>query len=163
MSEGDSPVTVVVHAELDPEEFAIHHTDPNLDRWQALAEQALRTEGVTAGELDLSFITSDAMTELNETHMGKVGPTDVLAFPIDGEDDPGEPAIDGLPVLLGDVVICPEVAHANATGDGKATDDEIALLVVHGVLHVLGHDHQHDDERAAMRARERALLEAHHR
>ena len=160
LNEGDSPVTVVVHAELDTDQFAAHQTDPNLERWQALAEASLRTEGITAGELDLSFITSAAMTELNETHMGKVGPTDVLAFPIDGDD---EPAIDGLPVLLGDVVICPEVAHANATDDGKATDDELALLIVHGVLHVLGHDHQEDDERAVMQARERALLEAHHR
>ena len=160
MNEGDSPLTVVVHAELDADEFAAHHTDPDLARWQALAEASLRTEGITSGELDLSFIGADAMTELNETHMGKVGPTDVLAFPIDGEDDP---EADGLPVLLGDVVICPQVAHANATDDGKPTDDEIALLVVHGVLHVLGHDHQADDERAVMQARERALLEAHHR
>ena len=160
MSEGDSSLTVVVHAELDAAEFATHRTDPDLARWQALAEASLRTEGVTAGELDLSFIGADAMTELNETHMGKAGPTDVLAFPIDGEADP---MVDGLPVLLGDVVICPEVAHANAIDDGRATDDEIALLVVHGVLHVLGHDHQEDDERAVMQARERALLEAHHR
>ena len=160
MSEGDSSLTVVVHAELDADEFATHRTDPDLARWQALAEASLRTEGVTAGELDLSFIGADAMTELNETHMGKAGPTDVLAFPIDGEADP---MVDGLPVLLGDVVICPEVAHANAIDDGRATDDEIALLVVHGVLHVLGHDHQEDDERAVMQARERALLEAHHR
>lgn len=160
MNEGASPLTVVVHAELGPDEFASSHTDPDLARWQQLAEASLRTEGVTAGELDLSFIGADAMTELNETHMGKVGPTDVLAFPIDGEEDP---VMDGLPVLLGDVVICPQVAHANATDDGKPTDDEIALLVVHGVLHVLGHDHQEDEERAVMQAREQALLEAHHR
>ncbi len=160
MTDGDSPVTVSVHTELSSDELAQHHTDPDLDRWQRLAHDALVTEGVTTGELDLSFVDAAAMTELNETHMGKVGPTDVLAFPIDVEEDP---ALPGMPTLLGDVVICPEVAHANANDDGKATDDEIALLIVHGVLHVLGHDHQADDERAAMQARERALLEAHHR
>ena len=166
MNEDDSPVTVVVHAELDPDEFAIHHTDPDLARWQLLAEQALRTEGVTAGELDLSFVGASAMTELNETHMGKVGPTDVLAFPIDGEDDAG---LDGLPVLLGDVVICPEVAAAQAADhrhDGRhegTVDDEVALLVVHGVLHVLGHDHAEADEAALMQTREQELLGAYHR
>lgn len=160
MTDGVGGLTVVVHSDLDAVALVGHGMDPDLGRWQALAEASLRTEGVLSGELDLSFVAADAMADLNKTHMGKVGPTDVLAFPLDGGD---EPNVDGLPVLLGDVVVCPEVAHANAIDDGKATDDEVALLVVHGVLHVLGHDHQEDEERAVMQGRERALLEAHHR
>ena len=160
MSEDHSPVAVVVHTELASDDFAQHGTDPDLGRWQRLAHDALVTEGVTTGDLDLTFVDAAAMAQLNEAHMGKVGPTDVLAFPLDADD---QPAPAGLPTLLGDVVVCPEVAHANAADDGKPTNDEIALLIVHGVLHVLGHDHHEDHERQVMQARERALLEAHHR
>ena len=68
----------------------------------------------------------------------------------------------GVPVLLGDVVVCPEVAAAQAPEHAGTLDDELALLVVHGVLHVLGHDHAELDEATTMRERERAHLEAHH-
>lgn len=158
-------LTVVAESHLpdaDPDAVA----DP--DRWGALAQAALATEGVRSGELNLAFIDVDAMTELNETHMDGTGPTDVLAFPIDGEaiggvlDDP-DPALADVPLLLGDVVICPTVARRYAAEHGRSVDDEIALLVVHGVLHVLGHDHQGTDDTARMRAREEALLAAHHR
>ena len=175
MTEGSTAtgVAVVVDTELP----AGHpDTVADLDRWGALAEAALATEGVRVGELTLTFIDVDAMTELNEAHMDGTGPTDVLAFPIDGEAVGGvldiaalDPApasqgtgADEVPLLLGDVVICPAVARANAAEHGRSTDDEIALLVVHGVLHVLGHDHQDVDDTARMRAREQALLAAHH-
>ena len=65
-------------------------------------------------------------------------------------------------LLLGDVVVCPAVAVANAPAHAGSYDDEVALLVVHGVLHLLGMDHATDDERDAMQARERELLAAHH-
>ncbi len=132
-----------------------------LDRWQRLAVAALQTEGVTAGELNLLFIDEQAMAELNGQHMGGAGPTDVLAFPIDGSDVLDDGA--GPPALLGDVVVCPAVARRNALRHGHGFDDEMALLVVHGVLHVLGHDHAEPEETATMQARERALLRAHHR
>ena len=67
-----------------------------------------------------------------------------------------------MPVLLGDVVICPDVARAQAPSHAGTLDDELALLVVHGVLHVLGHDHAEADEAEAMRAKELELLVAHH-
>ena len=67
-----------------------------------------------------------------------------------------------VPVLLGDVVICPAVAAAQASAHAGTLDDELALLVVHGVLHVLGHDHAEPDDTARMRARELIHLEAHH-
>jgi probable rRNA maturation factor len=64
--------------------------------------------------------------------------------------------------MLGDIVICPEVASANAAGHTGTYDDEIALLLVHGLLHLLGMDHAEPTERAAMQARERELLERYH-
>jgi probable rRNA maturation factor len=65
-------------------------------------------------------------------------------------------------VLLGDVVVCPAVAAEQAATHAGTLDDELALLVVHGVLHVLGHDHAEADETATMRARELELLQQHH-
>ena len=136
----------------------------DVDRWSALARRSLRHEGVDRGELNLLFVTAGTMGELNREHMGRTGPTDVLSFPIDAGDE-----LDVGELLLGDVVICPEYALARATDhrvpgehDGGA-DDEIAQLVVHGVLHVLGHDHATADEATSMRARECELLDAYHR
>ena len=82
--------------------------------------------------------------------------------PLASGPDRAEPDLDEIPLLLGDVVVCPAVAARNAPDHAGTVDDELALLVVHGVLHVLGHDHAEPDEAALMRARELALLEAHH-
>jgi probable rRNA maturation factor len=128
----------------------------DVDRWVALARAVLVSEG-RRGELTLTFVDRDEIAALNAEHLGKDGPTDVLSFPLD--DDAPQP---GVPVLLGDVVVCPAVAAAQAATHAGTLDDELALLVVHGVLHVVGHDHAEPDETAAMRARELALLEAHH-
>jgi probable rRNA maturation factor len=88
--------------------------------------------------------------------MGKAGPTDVLSFPMD--DEP----MTGVPTLLGDVVISPAVAAEQFADHAGTFDDELALLVVHGILHVLGHDHAEPEETAAMRSRELDLLERFH-
>lgn len=148
-----------------------------LERWQQLATEVLRSEGVRGlAELALLFVTEAEMGELNEMHMGKPGPTDVLAFPIDAAEAEivlhGQPTSRGpdrspadpgdMPLLLGDVVICPAVAARQAPAHAGTVEDEMALLVVHGVLHVLGHDHDDDDQTRAMRAREVALLQEHH-
>ena len=138
------------------------------ERWAGLARAVLRDEGVGSGELGLRFVDAGVMAELNLAHMGAAGPTDVLAFPIDG--GPGGAPTSEPTVLLGDVVVCPEYA-ARANGAAASANprptgdpaDELALLVVHGVLHVLGYDHAHEAEAAAMQARERQLLAAHHR
>ena len=124
-----------------------------LERWAGLAEQVLADEGVEGYcELNLTFVDSDEMAQLNGEHMGKDGPTDVLSFPI---DDQPEELPDGIPRLLGDVLICPEVVTKQAP---EEPDDEMALMVVHGVLHILGMDHQEPDEEAEMKAAERRHL-----
>ncbi len=137
---------------------------PRIDtqRWARLASAVLRDEGIGSGELGLRFVDPDTMADLNVNHMGSPGPTDVLAFPIDATD--GAAGAPGPTVLLGDVVVCPAYAAASeGLRESAALADELALLVVHGVLHVLGHDHAVADEAAAMKARERRLLAAHHR
>lgn len=156
----------------------------DVGRWVRLAEQVLAAEGVRrTSELSVLFVDAATMAELNERHMGKAGPTDVLAFPIDddgiehgrwpdnGATGPDRPPLDldDVPTLLGDVVVCPSVAasqapeHAGKAHHEGTLDDEIALLVVHGILHVLGHDHAEPDETAAMQAKEQAHLAAFHR
>ncbi len=156
MSQASTQLVAIASSELpadDPE------ADIDVERWRDLAQRVLETDHGGSGELNLLFVDAAAMAELNEAHMGVDGPTDVLAFPIDGDDE----VTAGVPTLLGDVVVCPEVARRYAADHGVTMDDELALLVVHGVLHVLGHDHAEPDEAAEMKGREQALLAAHHR
>lgn len=127
----------------------------DVGRWRRLAMAALATEGAT-GELTLTFVDRSDIAELNSQYMGKSGATDVLSFPM--EDEPG----DGSPLLLGDVVLSPAVALEQYGGHAGTIDDELALLVVHGVLHILGYDHVEPAEAATMRKREVELLVAHH-
>jgi probable rRNA maturation factor len=147
-------------------------------RWEALARGVLVDEGVSGqAELAVLFVDEAAMAALNLRFMGADGPTDVLAFPIDDDDEvlvgrspdgsskgprQPEPSSD-VPLLLGDVVVCPAVAARNAPSHAGTYDDELALLIVHGTLHVLGHDHADEAETAAMQAREQELLGRHHR
>ena len=127
----------------------------DVDTLQGLLSASLRHCGVQPpAEVGLAFIDTAEMTELNQVHMGGNGPTDVLAFPIDGADQ----APDGQPTMVGDIVICPEVADRAP----QPLVDELALLVVHGALHLLGHDHAEADEKAVMQAMERELLGAYH-
>jgi probable rRNA maturation factor len=106
------------------------------------AAACLVGEGMSRAELSLSFVDEDEIAELHATYMRESGPTDVLSFPLD-EGDVDE---DGVR-LLGDVVIAPTVAARNNPDDPAA---EMRLLVVHGILHLLGHDHEDEDERREM-------------
>lgn len=133
----------------------------DLDRWRRLAVAALEAEGAF-GELTLTFIDRDEIASLNVQHLGGNGPTDVLSFPLDADAAATGGVLIG-DVLLGDVVICPAVAAEQAADHAGTLDDELALLVIHGILHVLGHDHAEPDETATMRAREVELLERFHR
>ncbi len=134
--------------------------DVDVDRWARVAIATLRAEQISRGHLDLTFVDPDEMAELNRTHMGHDGPTDVLSFPLD--DDLGGIDVGGgstPPVLLGDVVICPQVAIGQAADHCGDPDTELTLLVVHGVLHILGHDHAEPHEEAVMVAREAEHLQ----
>jgi probable rRNA maturation factor len=127
-----------------------------------LARQVLVAEGVRGpAELSLGFVSEEEMADLNRGWMGQDGPTDVLAWPLDGPEAGGA-VLPGVPALLGDVVVCSAVARRQADLAGHDVADELALLVVHGVLHVLGHDHDGPDQEAAMQAREAAHLVRFH-
>ncbi|MFT4659604.1 MAG: putative rRNA maturation factor [Candidatus Aldehydirespiratoraceae bacterium] len=136
-------------------ELELEASPVDVDRWAALAKAAATSEG-GVGELTLTFIDRAEMAELNLEHMGQVGPTDVLSFPMD--DEP----MDGVPTMLGDIVISPAIAVAQFAEHAGTLDDELGLLVVHGVLHVLGHDHAEPGEAALMREREVAVLTEYH-
>ena len=104
----------------------------------ALARHTLRHRRVPEEmECSLLLVDRDTIARMNEQHLGKSGPTDVLAFPIDepGETPPGPPAI------LGDVVLCPSVAADQASRRDHGTQGELRMLTVHGILHLLGMDH----------------------
>jgi probable rRNA maturation factor len=133
----------------------------DLERWRQLAQDVLVAEGVTMGELTVLFVDEQTIADLHELHMGDASPTDVLSFPLDAEAGI-EASIDDVPLLLGDVVVCPAVAMRNAPEHAGSIVDELALLVVHGTLHILGHDHGDLEQEQKMQARERELLERHH-
>lgn len=153
-------------------------------RWATLAEAVLRAEGVRGdAELSVLFIDEASIAALNSRFLGKDGPTDVLSFPIEddltlpsrppgtssfGATGPGRrsglddvPEETSIPLLLGDVVICPAVAARNAPDHAGTYEDELALLIVHAILHLCGMDHADDDEATEMETLERQLLERH--
>jgi probable rRNA maturation factor len=130
-----------------------------------LARKVLVARGMKGEtEVSLLFVDEDSIAALNEQFLAKTGPTDVLSFPIEddpgptgrspdfGGSGPGSSPEQGALMLLGDVVICPAVAARNAV------EDEVALLVVHGLLHLLGMDHENEAEAERMEAIEQELL-----
>ncbi|TPW70228.1 rRNA maturation RNase YbeY [Schumannella sp. 10F1B-5-1] len=108
-------------------------------------------------ELAIQLVDEAAMEQLHVQWMDEPGPTDVLSFPMDelrpGSDDELTP-----PGLLGDIVLCPQVAAAQAVTAGHSTLDELCLLTAHGVLHLLGFDHAEPDEEKEMFGIQRDIL-----
>jgi len=153
-----------------------HEVEVDVPRWVRLARLVLAEERVNERygsdvEMSLLFVDETTIAELNVRFLGGDGPTDVLSFPLDeelppagrqpdqGGRGPGAPSDAGdPPTLLGDVIVCPTVAGRQAVEHGVPADDEIALLVVHGVLHLLDYDHAEPDETVVMRRREQELL-----
>src|SRR5919197_1093225 len=131
----------------------------------ALARHVLDSMQVhPLAELSLLLVDKTAMTELHEKWMDEPGPTDVLAFPMD-ELRPAQPGAVGEevavdPSLLGDVVLCPEVARAQAKKAGHSVTDELHLLCTHGILHLLGYDHAEPEEHKEMFDLQAQLLTA---
>lgn len=110
-------------------------------------------------ELAIQFVNEDAMTTLHVQWMDEPGPTDVLSFPMD-ELRPGNDLEVSAPGLLGDIVVCPQVAAKQAETAGHETINEILLLTTHGILHLLGYDHAEPDEEKEMFGLQREILEA---
>lgn len=99
------------------------------------AHVALATEAPPAGELSITFVSDDEIARLNREWLGREGATDVIAFALEGEE------------LAGDIYIAPDTAARNAAALEVGTEEELLRLVVHGTLHVLGHDHPDGEDR----------------
>ena len=95
-------------------------------------------------DLNIAFVEDDYMTELHVKWMDEPGTTDVLSFPMDMPEEPGQA------VTLGDIVISPVVAAAQALTQGHSTEHEIYILATHGLLHIIGYDHADKAEEKTM-------------
>lgn len=123
-----------------------------------LAAFALDTMHVHAdAELAIVLVDEGAMEQLHVQWMDEPGPTDVLSFPMD-ELRPGTEEQETPPGLLGDIVLCPQVAKEQAETAGHSTLDELLLLTTHGVLHLLGFDHAEPEEEKVMFGIQRDIL-----
>jgi probable rRNA maturation factor len=167
---------VTFHHRISQDRLTAAITPQTSDAFHALLESALaETAEAALGEQDveieLTLCGDEEMTHLNFDHMGERGPTDVLAFPLHewsvdmghshlADEDAGMPP-GGL--LLGDVVIDVDQAVRQAADGGWSAAQEIALLAVHGALHLVGHDHVEAEDEAAMRAIERRVLAELHK
>lgn len=114
----------------------------------------LEAAGEADASISVTFVGDAAIRELNKAHRGKDKATDVLSFPF----EPSE--LEGPERLLGDIVISIETARRQAADYDAPLQNEIYRLAIHGLLHVLGHDHMEDEERAVMEAEERRLAAA---
>ena len=108
-------------------------------------------------ELSVVLVDEPSMEQLHVQWMDEPGPTDVLSFPMD-ELRPGSDDEEPQPGLLGDVVLCPQVARRQARRAGHSPEEELLLLTTHGILHLLGFDHAEPDEEREMFALQRKLL-----
>lgn len=161
------PVTVDVADErsIDPGSGGDPADDLDLERWGRLAAATAHDEGVRRpAEMGLAFVDEAEIAELARRWLHSAHATDVLAFPVEASVKGAArgPEARRPPLLIGDVVVCPSVAARQADGAGHQMADELALLVVHGVLHLLGHDHAGRIEARRMDRRTRTLLARHH-
>jgi probable rRNA maturation factor len=128
---------------------------------RSLAELVVSSEGYPGdAEVTLLLVSDDEMAAYNKRFLDREGPTDVLAFPVEDlkpgvvpERESNEP-----PLLLGDIIVAPSYIRGQSADFGVGFDHEMSLMVVHGLLHLLGYDHQNDGEAELMEGRERAIL-----
>ena len=149
-SGADKPVSIEINNEsaVDVDETAL----------QRLAIYALDSLHVHPdAELAIVLVDEAAMEQLHVQWMDEPGPTDVLSFPMD-ELRPGSEEVQTPAGLLGDIVLCPQVAIAQAESAGHATLDELLLLTTHGLLHLLGFDHAEPEEEKEMFGVQRDIL-----
>jgi probable rRNA maturation factor len=135
--------------------------DVDLEPLRDLADFVLRRMRMHAEvELSVKLVDVATMTALHERFMNEPGPTDVLAFPMDELRPPSREDEEPEPGLLGDVVLCPQIAAEQAQGAGHGLTEELSLLCVHGILHLLGYDHHTPDEEREMFGLQARLLAA---
>lgn len=130
---------------------------PRVDRrrLRVLAGRILRALELARAELSIALVDDEAIALLNEQYRGKTGPTDVLSFSlVEGAH------ADHRGGMLGDVIVSLETAATQARRGRRSLDDEVLRLLIHGTLHLVGHDHEEDDEARRMRSEERRVWRA---
>ncbi len=125
-----------------------------------LVEAVLRAEGRTRGGVTLVITGDEEIRALNRDFLGNDAPTDVLSFPAEGSAEPFIVPEEEAADYLGDVIISFPTAARQAAEQGHAIEDELALLVVHGCLHLLGYDHADEESERQMWARQETILAA---
>lgn len=144
--------------------FTDEQTEPaDGDSLRRFAEVVIELEGYPdSTELAILLVDPDQMAEYNERFMGRQGPTDVLAFPLEDLQPgrPPKPLGDEPPVTLGDVLLCPSEVARRARREKIPYDDFIHLLLAHGILHLMGYEHDEDADAERMERREDELLSA---
>lgn len=127
-----------------------------------LLETAAKVEEVEEGEVSVTFVTDEEIQEINRTYRDKDQPTDVLSFPMYEADEVEiEVADEEEPLLLGDIIISIPRAKAQAEEYGHSFDRELGFLLVHGFLHLIGYDHDHEEAEQAMFAKQEEILSQH--
>lgn len=143
--------------------LADEQADPplDLDLWRQRLADALRfTDQPDNTEVSVTFVDDSRIHELNLEFRGKDRPTDVLSFPLlEGDALAAEPEA-GMPRMLGDIVVSVETAKRQAAEYGHSLEREIGFLLIHGLLHLLGEDHETPEQEDRMRERQRQVLEA---
>ncbi len=112
------------------------------------------------GELSVTFMNDEGIAELNKTYRKKEGPTDVLTFPQEEGMEFPSPEDENYPPLIGDIIISLETADKQAKEMGHPLEKEITALLLHGILHLYGYDHEEDEEADVMENKEREILKA---
>jgi probable rRNA maturation factor len=138
----------------------LNETDHRLDELElvACAKYVMQQMRVHPGaDLCIRLVDEAAMEVLHVQWMDLPGPTDVMSFPMD-ELRPGRDGVEPEEGVLGDIVLCPSVAAAQAAKAGHATEEELLLLTTHGILHLLGYDHAEPEEEKEMFELQRQLL-----
>lgn len=157
---GASAVDIAVQIDVD----AWRERLPDVEeRVKEAARAALDSARRSMGQAELCVVLADDTTvrDLNRHYRGKDKPTNVLSFPQDGDGEPDAETLasePGMPILLGDVILAYETVAAEARDQNKSISDHLAHLVVHGVLHLLGYDHQSEDDAQAMERLETRIL-----
>ncbi len=124
------------------------------EKLESVIKTVLETEGLSlAYEVSITFVDKEEIHQLNKEFRKVDRPTDVLSFPMDTDF-----MVEGVDAMLGDIVICMDVAKEQATDLGHSLDREIMYLTCHSTLHLLGYDHMNDDEKREMRAREKEVM-----
>lgn len=135
-------------------------TEAQLSLVTAVLDFCLNRFGKTAAEVSLVLVDNDYIRELNLEYRDLDQPTDVLSFAMEEEDDAPELVGDAeLPELLGDIYISVERAREQAESFGHTFERELAYLAVHGLLHLVGFDHQNPEDTAAMREQEEQIMQ----